>query len=120
MSTSLDAPARSPSLKRPLLQALPLEGGRYVDNLALHKGAVVFTVAAALAFASVFVLRLGLRDEAKNIIAIFACAILPVWLSVASMRIYSASPLKAGTSATLSLFAGILFPLFGLIAGTYT
>src|ERR1700722_16954994 len=65
----------------------------------VYGGALALTLAAALAFAGVFVLRLGFGDNLAQVGRIFVLAIFPIWATSWAMSAFSRSGLGAACAA---------------------
>lgn len=80
------------------------------------QGAMILTLAAALAFAILFLARSGLADAAGAVAVLFALTILPVWFSAALLH-FSRTATSAACVLISGSAAGLLLPVVALAAG---
>lgn len=84
----------------------------------LRDGAVIASLATLLAYGAIFLLRGGLEGTMAQYAGMVGLVLLPIWLSAWAVGRFGTSDLNAGLALLISLFAGIMFPLLGLVAGT--
>ncbi|MFO1248237.1 MAG: hypothetical protein U1E93_08465 [Alphaproteobacteria bacterium] len=84
----------------------------------LRDGAVIASLATLLAYGAIFLLRGGLEGTMAQYAGMVGLVLLPIWLSTWAVGRFGTSDLNAALALLISLFAGILFPLLGLVAGT--
>lgn len=83
----------------------------------LRDGAVIATLATVLAYGALYLLRGGLEGTLLQYAGMVGLVLLPIWLSTWAVGKFGTGALNSGLAVLISLFAGILFPLLGLLAG---
>jgi hypothetical protein len=84
----------------------------------IYGGALALTLATALAFAGVFVLRLGFGDSLAQVGRLFVLAIFPIWATSWAMSAFSRNGLGAACAAGTAFILANLWPILGFPFGT--
>lgn len=94
-----------------------IQGGDLATQL--REAAIIASLAAALCYAGIFVLRGGLEGTLVQYAGMFVLALLPIWLCAWAVGKFGTSNLNGALAVLISLFGGVMFPLLGLVTGGF-